>query len=733
MEDPERLPNDDPSSLADDALELQRRAEEAMEQMLLAQEDHADTEGNGSGNGSDNDTNNINNNNNNIEENNNNNNNNFIEQRDVERVDGEDPHGFALDGHDDGGDDMHEDMELLDDDDMHEDMEFFDDDDEDDEFIIFNNNIDLHDSPKNKNPFTYVKCSLWAAVVLVYFAYRSRQQWYLALIFLSSSKYAYVILGNAFVASLILSFRLTTDFFLNGLRHNEAEGLGDYFRWHITETCLALTIFRRELNVKTFVLFLFLVFAKCLHHIVDTREAHLRMTQEIVVANPSNGWMSLRYPHVKLFALLCILQVLDIISVVLCAQDIMKNGPSATILFGFESAIMLTSVISNTLLWNLHLLDGILHFLHETSETSTRWHRWIYPWKDHKATLVFAVELQAQMAKFLFYLVFFSVVFANWGLPINLIREVYVSFLALKSRLVAFNKYRQLMSSMNRFKNPTEEELEEDSICIICRDEITVETAKRLPGCGHIMHKSCLREWLVQQQTCPTCRGDIVVMEARQKQQDAMEARRQEQQQEDEDPQQDPEEEENAINREGTEGGATTATEEDQPSSSVQENGKDKPMDGANHETAQPASSEVEHDTDRKPPPRTNPLSGRYHQPTIPTTKSNGIRSTASSSNGVGGNQEISGFPAFYRVVRDSGAPVYRHEEEEELQKLAFLVLRVVPCGVVFLGTQMEYRKCVVTNKMMVRMPDGWVNEDEVERIVAVPFESSSSLSSSLQ
>lgn len=222
-------------------------------------------------------------------------------------------------------------------------------------------------------------------------------------------------------------------------------------------------------------------------------------------------------------------------------------------------------------------------------------------------------------------------------------------------------------------------------------------------------------------------------MEARQKQQDAMEARRQEQQQEDEDPQQDPEEEENAINREGTEGGATTATEEDQPSSSVQENGKDKPMDGANHETAQPASSEVEHDTDRKPPPRTNPLSGRYHQPTIPITKSNGIRSTASSSNGVGGNQEISGFPAFYRVVRDSGAPVYRHEEEEQLQKLAFLVLRVVPCGVVFLGTQMEYRKCVVTNKMMVRMPDGWVNEDEVERIVAVPFESSSSLSSSLQ
>ena len=210
-------------------------------------------------------------------------------------------------------------------------------------------------------------------------------------------------------------------------------------------------------------------------------------------------------------------------------------------------------------------------------------------------------------------------------------------------------------------------------------------------------------------------------MEVRQKQQDAMEAQRQrqEQQQEEEDPQQDPEEE-NATNREETEGGTTTATEENQPSSSVREIGKDKLMDGTNHETAQPAAFEDEHDTDRKLPPRTNLLSGRYHKSTIPPTKQ-----SSPSSNGVlGNNQEIPGFPAFYRVVRDSGAPVYRHEEEEQPQKSAFLVLRVVPCGVVFLGTQMEYRKCVLTNKMMIRMPDGWVNEDEVERIVAVPFES---------
>ena len=429
---------------AEDQDELNRRAEEAMEEMLLAQEE---------------------------------------EEEEQDGIIG----GVRIDGLLDeyereeedaqSDDDEHDDNFIEDDD-----MAFLDDEDND------NGNPDLgfHDAEEKSHPFTYVRVSLWAAVLLVYYAFRSRQQWYLALVFLSSSKYAYVILGNAFVATLVWAFRTTTDFFLNGLRLNEAEGLGDYFRWHITETCLALTIFRSELTVKTAMLFLCLVFSKCLHHVVDAREAHLRMTEEIVVANPNDRWISLKLPHVKLFALISLLQMVDIVAVVLCGQDIMKHGPSVSILFCFEFAIMLTSVISNALLWHLHLVDGILHHLHETSDSNHRWHGWIYPWKDHKATLVFAVELQAQFAKFLFYLTFFAIVFTYYGMPINLIREVYVSFLALKSRVVAFNKYRKLLSSMNRFENPDEEELKEEHICIICREEMTVETAKKLPGCGHM-------------------------------------------------------------------------------------------------------------------------------------------------------------------------------------------------------------------------------------------------------
>lgn len=103
-------------------------------------------------------------------------------------------------------------------------------------------------------------------------------------------------------------------------------------------------------------------------------------------------------------------------------------------------------------------------------------------------------------------------------MPINLFREVYMSFARLKERLTAFLKYRHLMASMNRFQNGTDEELDEAGrTCIICRDEMSVHDCKRLPICSHFFHKSCLREWLVQQQSCPTCRSDIAAMEAQER------------------------------------------------------------------------------------------------------------------------------------------------------------------------------------------------------------------------
>merc|ERR1712113_192188 len=67
-----------------------------------------------------------------------------------------------------------------------------------------------------------------------------------------------------------------------------------------------------------------------------------------------------------------------------------------------------------------------------------------------------------------------------------------------------------LENSESVYLNATEAELANDNICIICREEMLPgSSAKKLP-CTHIFHASCLRSWFQRQQTCPTCRLDVL-------------------------------------------------------------------------------------------------------------------------------------------------------------------------------------------------------------------------------
>ena len=65
------------------------------------------------------------------------------------------------------------------------------------------------------------------------------------------------------IALAVSSFGFITRLFLDGgLRPNERDAIGEHIRWDVTETCLALTIFRSELDVVTAIMFLGLVILK---------------------------------------------------------------------------------------------------------------------------------------------------------------------------------------------------------------------------------------------------------------------------------------------------------------------------------------------------------------------------------------------------------------------------------------------------------------------------------------
>lgn len=69
---------------------------------------------------------------------------------------------------------------------------------------------------------------------------------------------------------------------------------------------------------------------------------------------------------------------------------------------------------------------------------------------------------------------------------------------------------RRAITNMNTlYPDATPEELAaSDNICIICREDM-INASKKLP-CGHIFHTACLRSWFQRQQTCPTCRLNIL-------------------------------------------------------------------------------------------------------------------------------------------------------------------------------------------------------------------------------
>ena len=121
------------------------------------------------------------------------------------------------------------------------------------------------------------------------------------------------------------------------------------------------------------------------------------------------------------------------------------------------------------------------------------------------------------------------IVLAFYGLPLNIVRDVYITARSFVMRLRDLIRYRTATRNMDeRYPNATEAELDgmSDKTCIICRDEMVANTnvrpdggtegqnqpvaqdgpnttPKKLP-CGHIFHFYCLRSWLERQQSCPT-------------------------------------------------------------------------------------------------------------------------------------------------------------------------------------------------------------------------------------
>ncbi|KDO28192.1 hypothetical protein SPRG_06240 [Saprolegnia parasitica CBS 223.65] len=344
----------------------------------------------------------------------------------------------------------------------------------------------------------YASTSLIAGAGLVAYTYHTRQQFYPTVIYLVTSKVSVMVLCNVAFVLTILCGRVFKRIFLGTLRDAELEMLYDHARFAIAETCFTLSVFREEMTLKVLALFTLLLFIKTFHWLCQWRGEHIEQSEVVS-----------RSTHVRLVMLMSLLAAVDMSFVVLSAVKVLERGPSVLVLFGFEFLVLFVSLVAVFMRYVLHLIDA---------RVDGTW--------ANKFTYVFYLELITEIVKLIVYLVhavrlgnafvnraivdFFMIIFTYYGMPLHLLRDLWMSIRNLQRRIITYFRYRRITANMNeRFPSPTEDELNDtDRICIICREEMTPETCKKLP-CSHIFHLNCLRMWLQRQQTCPTCRANI--------------------------------------------------------------------------------------------------------------------------------------------------------------------------------------------------------------------------------
>ncbi|CAI7648629.1 unnamed protein product [Penicillium glandicola] len=412
----------------------------------------------------------------------------------------------------------------------------------------------------------YAGASVVLATGVFLKALHQRSNFYSACVYLSQSSANLMILTN--LCLLVTGFVLfwLQRLLYGPLRPIETEQLYERAWFAVTETCLAMTIFRGELGGWFLVMFISLLVGKVWGWIGEGRVEFLEQQPP---ANP-------RLFHTRLALSLVLTVLFDAFMLRYCVHTVITQArPDMMVMFGFEFAILAILSTSTLLRYVIALTEisitrqQIKAKMQERRDEirvarveAIREHARAgatsppdnlpdendinemeidVPGWEEKGRWVFYLDLLTDLLKLVIYLTFFGILLTFYGLPIHILRDVVVTIRSFARRIMDFMRYRNATRDMHqRYPDATAEEVSREDVCIICREEmIPVQPAqpqpaadvagqpeprpaagtqrvpdrlrpKKLP-CGHILHFSCLRSWLERQQNCPTCRRPVIM------------------------------------------------------------------------------------------------------------------------------------------------------------------------------------------------------------------------------
>ncbi|KAG1742220.1 hypothetical protein EDB19DRAFT_1927693 [Suillus lakei] len=353
-------------------------------------------------------------------------------------------------------------------------------------------------------------------------ALRCHSNFYSVAIYLSKSNRSVLILANFGLLVALLCGQLVQQIFFGALRPQEVERLYDRLWFFVTESLLAFTIFRDDFDIPFALMFGFLLFVRSFHWLASDRIE----------------WMDQRpYPgpptlfHVRMTTLFVILWCTDLLMFAVAVESTLKNWHRGH----DDYAILMASAMNTTAKYCVCVID-LRRARQRGGENAPPW--------QNKSMWIFYIELVTDFLKLTTYLLFFLLIVAFYGLPLNIIRDVYLTGRSFVTRLRALVRYRAATRNMDeRYPDASEDEMSAmtDRTCIICREEMFAHgvsgnqggesgsnpaqqnsdgpntTPKKLP-CGHIFHFYCLRSWLERQQSCPTCRRSVLENPAQEQQ-----------------------------------------------------------------------------------------------------------------------------------------------------------------------------------------------------------------------
>lgn len=376
-------------------------------------------------------------------------------------------------------------------------------------------------------------------------AYYERPNFYSAAVYISQSTGSLMFLVNLMlIVAASFGYGLQRLFY-GPLRPVETEQLYDKAWFAVSETLLAMTIFRDDIGLWFFAMFLCLLAGKVWQWIGEGRVEFLEQQPP---ANP-------RLFHTRLASSLLLSVFFDVFMTQYCVSSILSAArPGVMVMFGFEYVLLAIASISTLMRYGLSLVElAITQRQEKARDEARRITReqarqqaaaegldapveveddddddTDVPGWEEKGRWVFYLDLATDFVKASVYLGFFTVLLTFYGIPIHIMRDLFMSIRSLVKRINDFIQYRNATRDMNtRYPDATGDDLSRENICIVCREEMRPwvepnaegaqpgrrvderQRPKKLP-CGHILHFSCLRSWLERQQVCPTCRRPVL-------------------------------------------------------------------------------------------------------------------------------------------------------------------------------------------------------------------------------